>query len=209
MADEFDGGFGFDDQPVEEQSNFGLDDVDAGYPVDGQVDETPEEPAYNDGTDDFGMPAEDDLPSPSAEDVFGLDDGSSNLHADAFVAQVETGGSAYAKWEKEHEKALIAKAEKQRAEKQQIAADAKKELEDFHAKREAKIKKNMGINRSEEKQMKAELAQTNATGSEWEKVAKYCDLKPKQEGKGGQTAKNERMRKLIVSLKNEGLTKAK
>lgn len=208
MADEFDGTFGFEEQTIHTNDDFGLDGVDVGLtgaaevPVSTETIDDVDGDAYGFGGDAVEQPA-------SNEDVFGLGE-TAPENAAAFVAQPETENTdAFTKWEKEHDKVLAARAEQQRAEKNQVISDAKKELEEFYVKREATIKKKKAENRSEEKQWKSDIAQTNATGSDWEKVAKYCDLKPKQEGKGGQAPKNERMRKLLVSLKNEGFSGAK
>lgn len=47
-------------------------------------------------------------------------------------------------------------------------------------------------NRSDEKNYLKDMETTMATGTAWEKVTKYCDLKPKTNAKGVAAAKNER-----------------
>mgnify|MGYP001073118561 CR=1 FL=1 len=130
------------------------------------------------------------------EDMFGL------MGASA-VPEEAAAGDAYTKWQKEHDTYLKNKADRLRNEKAAEAAAAKAELDEFYAKRENTIKKAKAANRSEEKQWRADLEATNSHGTQWEKVAKYCDLKPKAEGKGGQPHKTDRMRRVLVTLKSE------
>lgn len=108
---------------------------------------------------------------------------------------------ALANWQAEHEKKLQAKAERIRAEKKQAADDGKKEIENFYTKRNATIANSQAQNKTEEDKSKAAAKQTTEKGGQWEKVARYCDLKPRNEGKGAQQKKNERMRTLLVDLK--------
>lgn len=78
----------------------------------------------------------------------------------------------------------------------------KVELADFYRVRDDAVKKSMAVNRSEERNTKADIKNTMENGTQWEKVAKFCDLKPKIEGKGG-VQKTDRMRRLLLTLKNE------
>ncbi len=110
--------------------------------------------------------------------------------------------SALAKWEAERAIALQAKADAERAAKAENVAKANEEREAFAKKFEESITRAKATNRAEEKQWRSDFEQTNKSGTDWEKVAKYCDLKPRPDTKTN-PAKTERMRKLLVQLKNE------
>lgn len=133
-----------------------------------------------------------------SEDAFGL--GFEN----ETVSSPAGSNEAYATWEAEHKKALIAKAERIRAEKKANEAQAKKDLDAFYAKHKATLSTSQSESVSAEEKAKKSAKDTTEKGSQWEKVARYCDLKPRAEsGKGSQQKKNERMRSLLVNLKNE------
>jgi ABC-type polysaccharide/polyol phosphate transport system ATPase subunit len=53
----------------------------------------------------------------------------------------------------------------------------------------------------EEKNFKEEMAHVMAAGSDWEKVAKVCDLTPKVSK--GAVRDVDRMRTVLIELKNE------
>lgn len=112
----------------------------------------------------------------------------------------QKGESALDKWNAEHAVVLQGKASKEQQDKAASAAKAKEELAAFYVKQGDTLKRAQAQNRGEEKSWRADLATTNASGTEWEKVAKYCDLKPKADAKAGKT---DRMRKLIIALKND------
>ncbi len=162
--------------------------------------------APEDGLDGFGFGDADEGKADGSA-AANNDDDLFNLGAmgvtEAPEAPVEE-SDVYAKWQTTHEKALQAKAAALRAEKDKQNQAAKDELAAFYAKRDAAIKRQKAANVSNEKQWRSDINETNATGTQWQKVAKYCDLKPKAEGKGGQASKTERMRKILTSLKNEG-----
>ena len=56
---------------------------------------------------------------------------------------------------------------------------------------------------TDEKGFKEEMAHVMASGSDWEKVAKVCDLTPKVAGKGGSSRDIDRMRTVLIELKND------
>jgi hypothetical protein len=67
--------------------------------------------------------------------------------------------------------------------------------EQFYAQRQEKIARNKASNRSEETATKEEMAHVMASGSDWEKVAKVCNLG--QKGKDTQ----DRMRTVLVQVR--------
>ncbi len=117
------------------------------------------------------------------------------------LAADEPSNEVYSKWEAEHEKKLKAKAERIRAEKKQAIEDAKKDIENFYSKRNTTIAQTQADNKTTEENAKKSAKETTEKGSQWEKVTRYCDLKPRPEGKGGQQKKNEKMRTVLVDLK--------
>jgi hypothetical protein len=192
-VDDIDDGFGF--APAQEAETEGVAHDGSAEPVEAAA---PEADAGDLGVFGFADEGKGDAAAPNEEDVFGL--GAMGVSE---VPEEPASSDAFAKWTAEHEKFLRAKADRLRKEKDEEQAAAKRELEEFYAKRDAAVKKAKATNRSEEKQWRADLEATNAHGTQWEKVAKYCDLKPKAEGKGGQPHKTERMRKVLVTLKND------
>ena len=108
------------------------------------------------------------------------------------------------KWNKKKAIELKALAEQHREEKDKAIAAGKRELELFYKNRKAAIEQAKANNRAEEKKNKIDLENTLSNGTEWQKVAKYCDLKERHDPKfAQQAAKTERMRSLLVDLRNE------
>lgn len=127
--------------------------------------------------------------SSSGDDVFGL------------AGEEKEEISALAKWEEDRKVVLQKKAEKERLERQENVKKAKEELAQFYKKREDTLAKTKQTNRADEKALKADIASVTASGSDWEKVAKFCDLRVKAETQRN-PLKTERMRSLLVGLKN-------
>lgn len=165
-----------------------LDDIDDSAPVAVEDDD-------NFGGIFDGLTEEQSSANP--EDAFGLD-----LGAGLDTQEPAEVNEAFAAWEISHKKALAAKAEKIRADKKALEAEAKKELDAFYAKRKATLASSQAENVANEE--KAKKAQNESSDNHWKKVSSYCDLKPRTEtGKASQQKKNERMRTLLVDLKNE------
>lgn len=118
---------------------------------------------------------------------------------------INTGKSpAKQAWDEKKAKQLQQRQEQQKKVYQQNVTNGQKELADFQDKRGVHTAKIQATNRSEEKENKSELESTMKNGTEWEKVAKYCDLKPKHDPKVTQQPNNnERMRTLLIDLKND------
>jgi hypothetical protein len=141
------------------------------------------------------------------DDVFGLgnspDDG---FNQQAQVPEIiqENKGTALQSWEIKKEKELGRKRnEQEKLFKENLLAGGK-ELQEFQKKRKAHTEKIHATNRSEEKDNLQQLQDTLKNGTEWEKVAKFCDLKPKYDAKvAAQPQNTERMRTLLIDLKNE------
>jgi len=142
------------------------------------------------GADFAAMDAATETKEP--EDAFGL--GSSIAQPDAQQQ------SKLAAWRAEHAAKLQARQEEERKEKARLAQQAQEEIAAFMEKRREQCAKNAARNRADEKQWRADIKSTLETGTDFEKVAKYCELRVKDEGK---PPKNDRMRKLLIQLKNE------
>lgn len=127
-----------------------------------------------------------------------------------FSAPAASSGVSQAKrdWDEKKARQLAARKESQQKGLQQNIAQGKRELEDFQSKRTTHTNKLKATNRTEEKETRSELESTLQNGSEWEKVAKYCDLKPKHDPKIATLPNNtERMRTLLIDLKNDKTAK--
>ena len=108
--------------------------------------------------------------------------------------------TAYTKWQTEHRAVLQKKMAAASQAKRDLQEFARNELENHYAERRAKVEKNKVANREEEKAYKEETTAILASGGDWEKVARYCDLGPP---KSKEITDTSRMRSLLIDLKNE------
>jgi len=110
--------------------------------------------------------------------------------------------SALSKWKEQREVVLRERRDKAREEKERQQEIAKGELETMHSQRKARLEAVKKQNREEEKNWHSEMTNTMEFGSDWEKVTKLVNLTtPKGEKPG--SSKVDRMRALLIQLKNE------
>merc|ERR1711879_466045 len=102
-------------------------------------------------------------------------------------------------WEEQRRKTLSERAAKEEVTKKQLTVEAKKELDDFMAKRAQTIKAAKEQNLVTERDLKDEIAAVFKSGTIWEQVAKMVSLQGSTEKKGGP----DRMRSLLIHLKNQ------
>jgi len=102
-------------------------------------------------------------------------------------------------WEQERVTILAEREAASDVKKQEVVAAAAEQLAKFYAARDEKIAATKKQNREDAERSTATMTQLMEHGTKWEKVDKLCDLKPKQDKKSG----TERMRKLLITLKNE------
>jgi hypothetical protein len=113
-------------------------------------------------------------------------------------------------WEAERKVVLEERIRQAKLSKEKAITDAKEDITKFYKQREEALKKAQTANRTEEKSTKADLEQLMKNGTLWEKVARMANVQPK----ANQDAKQARMRKLLIQLKNDkvdenGVSKAK
>lgn len=144
-----------------------------------------------------------------ADDPFATVDGGSSSNAGAFdsfsgaeVEVKEEEAAALAKWEKERAQVLRERADKAAADKQAAIDQAKEEISKFYADQQAALERQKKINRGDEKNYRTDMKTTFESGARWEKVGKLISTQPKANEKAG-TARVERMRKLLIQLKQE------
>lgn len=193
-----------------------VDDVDGFDPIPQPSPTNQQQQQQDDEPQDFGFTQEND---DNSYDAFGLggvpttpDSSSQQLNAaPASPSAQRTGVSpAKAAWDEKKAKQLAARKEQQQKALQNNMAVGKRELADFQDKRTTHTNKLKATNRTEERDNRTELEATLQNGTEWEKVAKYCDLKPKHDPKVATIPGNtERMRTLLIDLKNDKTAPAK
>lgn len=103
------------------------------------------------------------------------------------------------KWRAEREIVLSKRAEDAAEEKRALAKKGQEDVANFYTQRDERIEKAQANNRTEEKEFRTELENTFKFGTKWEKVGKLVNLNPNQEDK----RETERMRKLLIQLKND------
>lgn len=107
------------------------------------------------------------------------------------------------KWREEKEVELSQKAEEERVEQEAWMEQAHKELEDWNERYQTQLEMTRNENRVAEKQFIEEMSSTRP-GSEWEKVAAFCDFNPKF---SKCTKDVSRMRSLLLQMKQTPLVR--
>jgi len=149
-------------------------------------------------TDPFGAIE----PSPTA----------STPHADAGNASTglglesTTGGeqktTALSVWQEKRSQILAERKQKAEEQKAQLLSTAKDDIKTFYATREQKLTATKKQNRSDEATSKKEYEALMQFGTRWEKVNRLINVTPKPQEKGA-GARLDRMRKLLIQLKNQ------
>lgn len=186
----------------------------------GALDQMKEDPMMGglmggDGLDGF-LPQDDEGKLPFAqdqeEDIFaGTDMAGDPIGEDLSIGEVGASLevkdesdelSAIGQWEAEHRSALMEKRNKARAEKEKLLENAKADIEKFYNERMEKQKKIKAQNKENEQNYFSEMGDLMQYGDPWEKVGRLVNLTPKPNEKPG-TSKVDRMRGLLIQLKNE------
>uniref|UniRef100_A0A3P9H9X5 Clathrin light chain n=1 Tax=Oryzias latipes TaxID=8090 RepID=A0A3P9H9X5_ORYLA len=107
------------------------------------------------------------------------------------------------KWREEQKARLEALDSASKAAEVEWREKAKKELEDWHLHQNEQMEKNKANNRASEEAFLAET-DSDAPGSEWERVARLCDFNPKT---NKQAKDVSRMRSVLISLKQTPLVR--
>jgi len=110
--------------------------------------------------------------------------------------------TALSKWEEKRAVILKDRESKEVEVKKDLRKKAQSDIQTFYAQRNERMNQTKTRNRNEEKTSKADIANVNAHGTMWEKVGKEINLQPKVE-KGDRKTSTDRMRKLLIQLKNE------
>lgn len=141
------------------------------------------------GTDMAGDPVGEDLSIGDAGALLEVKDESDEL-------------SEIGRWESEHRSALMEKRNKARAEKEKLLENAKADIEKFYNERKEKQNNIKTQNKENEQNYFSEMGDLMQYGDPWEKVGRLVNLTPKPNEKPG-TSKVDRMRGLLIQLKNE------
>lgn len=105
-------------------------------------------------------------------------------------------------WEKERAQILAERKKKAEADKAELLAKAKEELNKFYADASTKLEKTKKVNRADEKNFRNDTAEIFKSGTKWEKVNRLVNVQPKTGEKPG-TSRVDRYRKLLIQLKTE------
>jgi len=117
--------------------------------------------------------------------------------ADARLEQLKLEPEKIRVWREENNRRLAEKDELAEKEKEELLAQAKKELEDWDRNRAEQLAKTKENNRSAEEEFVKDRDNV-VPGSEWERVTKLCDFNPKAT-RGGKDL--SRMRQCLLFLK--------
>jgi len=97
---------------------------------------------------------------------------------------------------------LAERKKKAEADKAELLAHAKEELNKFYADSNTKLEKTKKVNRADEKNFRTDTAEIFKSGTKWEKVNRLVNVAPKSGEKPG-SSRVERYRKLLLQLKTE------
>jgi len=124
------------------------------------------------------------------------------LPGDLEMKDDSLGTSAIAQWEADHSAALADKREKARKAKEELLEQARTNIEKFYSERKQKQESIKAQNKENEQGYFSEMKDLMQHGAPWEKVGRLVNLAPKANEKPG-TSKVNRMRQLLIQLKNE------
>ncbi|ETO26716.1 hypothetical protein RFI_10417 [Reticulomyxa filosa] len=108
-------------------------------------------------------------------------------------------------WLESHRQMLQEKAKKEREEQDQLQQQAKEDIQKFHDDRKRRIQEAKKQNKTKETQLREDLQAVFEHGTVWEQVAKMVNLQEPTD-KSGLSGDQERMRKLLIQLKNDKKT---
>merc|ERR1712154_95508 len=103
-------------------------------------------------------------------------------------------------WQEEHREQLAKKGKKEREEQEKMSEAGKNALDNFNEKRRDRIEQQRKDQQARESDLRQDYDAVFATGTIWQQVAKLVDLKKENK-------KRERMRDLLIILKNQDYKK--
>lgn len=119
--------------------------------------------------------------------------------ADYAPRQLDESQTPLAKWEAERKVEIQRRIDQARADKQRVREEAQAAIKSFYKTKADTLAKTQAGNRQEEKNQRAETKRIMESGTLWEKVGRMTNLAPK-----AADDRKTRMRKLLLSLKNDG-----
>ncbi|XP_065184401.1 clathrin light chain B-like isoform X1 [Sycon ciliatum] len=114
-----------------------------------------------------------------------------------------TESEAVRKWREDQKQVLEEKDEQAEVERQQWLEQAKQDLQDWEARQAEQLEKAKSDNRAAEEAFIRERDE-DTPGSEWERVARFCDFNPKN---SKSTKDAARMRSILLHLKQTPLVR--
>ncbi|XP_065184402.1 clathrin light chain B-like isoform X2 [Sycon ciliatum] len=143
----------------------------------------------------------------SAElDQFGQKEQSTESNAYSAIQEADvlaTESEAVRKWREDQKQVLEEKDEQAEVERQQWLEQAKQDLQDWEARQAEQLEKAKSDNRAAEEAFIRERDE-DTPGSEWERVARFCDFNPKN---SKSTKDAARMRSILLHLKQTPLVR--
>lgn len=154
-----------------------------------------------DYADAFGVeePNEEAAPAEDDGDMFGFDEQAAEQVEPTLEEPVEEEETPLSRWEDERETVLAQRRANALERKDELISKARSNIENARNNRQTKIEKTATQNRTDEQSYRDDLANTMEHGTEWQKVAKMCNLAPKSDKSGVQ---KDRMRRLLIQLKS-------
>lgn len=133
------------------------------------------------------------------QDTGGEMDGSGDFPGNL---EVKDENSEIGRWEAEHRQVLMEKRTKARQDKEKLLEKAKSDIQKFYEERKEKQGNIRIQNKEHEQNYFSEMSNLMQYGAPWEKVGRLVNLTPNPNEKPG-TSKVDRMRTLLIQLKNE------
>jgi len=110
--------------------------------------------------------------------------------------------TVFSVWMESHRQMLEEKAKKEREEQDKLQKQAKEDIQKFHDDRKRRINETKQQNKTKESQLREDLQAVFEHGTIWEQVAKMVNLQ-EQTDTSGLSGDQERMRTLLIQLKND------
>jgi len=117
-------------------------------------------------------------------------------------ADIKIEAAAIREWREQNDKRIQEADEKEHEGKQQMLADARKELEEWKQNRNENLEKTKKMNREDEKEFISERetrSKEEVLECDWKKVSELCDFSTKK-AKGSRST--DRMKSLILQMKD-------
>jgi len=105
-------------------------------------------------------------------------------------------------WLESRRQILEERRAKEREEQEKLQKQAKDDIQKFHEDRKRRVEEGKKQNRLKETQLREDLQSVFEYGTDWEQVARMVNLQEPTD-KRGLSGDQERMRNLLIQLKNE------